>query len=138
MTRYIEWGDYGVSASGYIQRDRSDSTLVDPASPESARALWAALPPDLRLALAKTAPSVLMPWTTQQPDSGALERRDRAMPITWTAAVSPDTEHIKARWVIRLRNGDLLKGAAETTQQAQSACDAALLAQGYVLDGDTP
>ena len=131
MTRYIEWGDYGVSASGYIQRDRSDSTLVDPADPESLRALWAALPPDLRLALAKTAPKVAGRWHDGKRVVAARYYGDGK-----AAAVVERSRNT----LLPFRAKTLLSDTGHATKElAQAACDAALLAQGYVLDnGDAP
>jgi hypothetical protein len=103
-------------------------------TPTTAKEAWARMTPEERLAMAKECPAVLMSWADNRALSGSYERCDRNAPILWTAAVAPDTEHIKARWIIKLRNGDTIQGAEETTAEAMSACDAELIRQGYVLE----
>jgi hypothetical protein len=92
-----------IAKSHYVRVGRQ-SFDVFPSQPETAQALWAALPPDLRLALAKTAPRVLGPRVTQKCKA--------------TGARIEDTCGREIR--------------------AHYEDDAALRAQGYVLDGDTP
>lgn len=106
----------------------------DPTDLSSASALWSALPPDLRLALAKTAPKVAGKWV-----ESPFPMRDAADCVTLVferrgaAAVMNTEAHVFEAYV-----GMTRLATFTTLASAQAACDAALLAQGYVLDGDTP
>lgn len=117
-----------VIAKSHQVRVGEQSFNVFPSQPETVQALWAALPPDLRLALAKTAPRVVWNW-----EVGSLIAASRRCNVGGQPAII---------W----RKGPLFEatvhqivlGCFPTLTEAKAACDAALRAQGYVLDGDTP
>lgn len=128
MTRYI----VRVHAENY---DHTIGT-VDPTDLSTVQALWSALPPDLRLALAKTCPKVASPWGRSEypcfvEGFGAVpswERGHFGRPA-WLALVGD-------AYATSVQGQSV--GNFKTLAEAKSACDAALRAQGYVLDGDTP
>lgn len=109
---------------------------VDSTKPQDVTALWAALPPDLRLALAKTAPKVAGKWENKgkppwlEDSDFVLMRRAIASGKYATASC---VEGVGMYCI-----GETMEPAGTTLASAQAACDDALLAQGYVLDGETP
>lgn len=100
--------------------------IVYPTDLSTVQALWAALPPDLRLALAKTAPRVLGPW---KPGVVALLVRC----VAGSNGPCVASVHRERRQTFKASVGGGI-GDYPTSEEAQSACDAALCAQGYVLD----
>lgn len=122
MTRYIV--SFAEAPNGPVLAGRHD---VDPTDLPTVQALWSALPPDLRLALAKTAPKVAK-WRGHHcyDQFGSL-----IVEMHWTYGNAPG-EHLV------LLNGTTAYGKYPRFDAARVAGSAALLAQGYVLDGETP
>ena len=115
-----------IAKSHYV-RVGQQSFDVFPSQPETVKALWAALPPDLRLALAKTCPKVAGKWETNE---SGLNRRCNGQ------VVAHQDEY---GWTVHGPNGTVGGPTSHIpVLDALAAADAALLAQGYVLDGDTP
>lgn len=135
MTKYyLDFGDvYGPRGEGTTPIGNAE---VDPTDLSTASALWSALPPDLRLALAKTCPKVAGKWRFSEYP---------CLVDTFGEVPSWERGHLGHQaWLALV--GDVYAtsvqgksvGSFKTLASAQAACDAALLAQGYVLDGDTP
>jgi hypothetical protein len=77
-------------------------------TPEAASERWAAMTPEERLTMAKTAPRVAGPWVTR----GTYSER------------------------VDFRTGEFLVGTHEGATITRDDQDTALLAAGYVLEGD--
>lgn len=103
----------------------------DEDQPEAARSLWATLPDDVRIALAKAAPVVAGPW--RDADSTKwLTKRVRRLP---EGSVVASYVHEAARGLFCICGGDITV-AGHSLEEAQSACDAELIRQGYVLTNE--
>lgn len=117
MTRYIEWGDREPKGDHCLHL-MGGRRPVDPTDLSTVKALWAALPPDLRLALAKTCPKVAGKWA--QAGLGVIRRCQ-----AWTVAEArPAGGEFFGKWCASV-DGTWL-GDFPTLAEAQSACDAAL------------
>ncbi|HEY3494797.1 MAG TPA: hypothetical protein VGK73_08935 [Polyangiaceae bacterium] len=113
----------------------------DPADLSTVQALWAALPPDLRLALAKTAPRVATVARFEGKESS--HRAITVTSPTYPGAIARAWNgHVDkhgwatGRWLWFAFGGENHEAADDAS--ALRAISAALRAQGYVLDGDTP
>lgn len=121
MTRYIEWGTVSNLPGGL---HRETLQKVDPTDLSTVQALWSALPPDLRLALAKTAPRVAGRW---KGDGVIAWREVNGEPYAIAGRTRVDG-------YFRIGSAPMQDVQATALDLIQSACDAALIAQGYVLD----
>jgi len=100
-------------------------------TPTTAKEAWARMTPEERLAMAKTAPKVARPW----------------VPGVRTAAYRPGTcgDNAVTIWKVDVGigifkptiDGNSL-GYFNSLPEAQAACDAELIRQGYVLDNGEP
>jgi hypothetical protein len=111
--------------------DATEALLAAPdeSRPVAARAFWVALDSDVRLALAKTAPKVAGPWDGTD-STRLLSKRVRRLPeghavasYLWSTATG----------LFCVFGGDVTP-AGHSLEEAQAACDAELIRQGYVLD----
>ena len=91
-----------------------------------ARAKWARMTPELRLAMAKAAPKVAGPW--QRETGRRFEHLSRS--CNGQGPVCGVTVADECWWYARGTPGK----PARSLAQAQSACDAELIRQGYVLE----
>lgn len=140
MTRYIEWGTISNLPGGL---HRETLQKVDPTDLSTVQALWAALPPDLRLAMAKTAPRVILGWQSAIGANGRDAHGCTFGTVWFRKCANGDFaceafesaggyEHKSGAFVARVGNATL--GTFSTLPAAQAACDAALIAQGYATD----
>jgi hypothetical protein len=99
---------------------------------EEAVKLWASWPPEQRLAMAKSAPRVAGKWEQlpiENPDGSVKYARHHEDVWLVTAHYNDGRWHGNDYEHDRVYRGDY-----ETPELAQAACDAALIAAGWVLD----
>lgn len=127
-TRYIKWGHTETRPTGAITVVHDGDSLVDPSDPETLRAFWAALPNDLAIGFAKSAPKVAGPWEVCSRGNYSVLMRRRALP-DGECAVASVTDGVGLYCI-----GAKIEPGGMSLAEAQAACDAELRRQGYLLD----
>jgi hypothetical protein len=103
-----------------------------PVTLDEAKKWWAWFSPELRLAMAKTAPKVAGKWSRSP--TGATIRPD-ATPHRSGGMLGIVTKAVTAAgWFAQVLTVHL--GLFPSEAEAQSACDAELIRQGYVLENE--